>query len=154
MSKALVAVILTVGVLALLILAVPTLIDATEDDNRGTVTVHEGDPTVVNGVLRVSVQDVDQGTGTANVSVTDVDTGSSVSRSMSVGATETVTLEGETLQITLVATDDADTASVTLVYPPTYGWSSLAVAVHDRLDVVLTLVALLVVFGVLIRVIR
>lgn len=126
----------------------PVALDAlVEDDSTSFTNVSESDTVEVKeGILNATLDDVNDASSQINVTLTDVDSGNTVTAT-NVSGSQEVTLEGETLTVTLDNKDSNTQADFTVSYPADYGWSGGATSLWGILDLAIVLVIFLFAIG-------
>ena len=132
--------VLVVGLLVAFLL--PAAISGFNDTQETTIEMEEGTEYHVTSTLNATATNVTEGTE-ATYELTDSDTGETVTQTVDVGATESVTINDETVDITLDETPTATTAVTTFAYPPDYGWSSGSSSMFGLIPLFLILAVLL-----------
>jgi len=137
------------GILVLAVaLFIPTIIDATAEDQTVSDTMTVGDTTELTDRLSVTLDDVNQSSG--NINLTYINTQTQDKNQTTVGETNTkmVTLSGETINATNEMVESTDSAIVTSEYPPMFGWSSGARTFFDHFPLIMGMLAFAMAVGV------
>jgi len=140
MVVTLVIILVVGGILAATLMPV-ALDQLTDDKTTEFENVDVGDTEAVAGNLDITLDNVND---TANdISVTLEDADGNTASLTNVSATQTATVGGDNVDVTLDNVDDGDTADFTVVYAADFGWSSGGQALWAILDLVLVLAAFL-----------
>lgn len=99
----------------------------------------------INPLIVSNVTEVNDGVN-ATVELTDSDTQSTTTATIDQGSTQTLTLEGNDIDVTV---DDTTATSATLTYviPSDYGWDSGSQSLFGLIPLFLVLVAVIAVIG-------
>lgn len=153
MSKA-VVVPLALGIFALSVaFFFPSAISTPASDFSASDEFNVDESQEYRDVIRVQLDAVDETNSTANVTVTDLDTfNSSTISGLNESENETVTLDGETVRVSLDRIPDSTTAVLSTSFSRTYAWNPGATAIVDNFSLIFAMLAMILVGGALVGV--
>lgn len=144
---------IAVGVLVLSVaLFIPTLVDGTQNENQDISEIENGTTYDVNEKLSVSVTSVNVSNNTSKVEVTNTDTLESSEKLLNVSKSKVYTIGGENVTAKLEGLRESprgEFATVTVTYPPTFGFGQASKTFFENVELMIVLVGFIIVLSVL-----
>jgi len=116
-------------------------------ETTATITDGVNDSVDVANVLVATLTDKSE--STASMTLTSAQTGDSADVTLTEGETAEITLDNETVTVTLLTVEGGQAGDVTVraIYPSDFGWGSGAKTLTDQLPLVFAALALVIVLG-------
>lgn len=124
--------------------AIPAVITAANSTVSETKTIAEGETSVYNGEVEITVVETDN--QEANLTVVESSTGDVREVMIQEGSTENVTYSDETVSITAEQTGN-NQATITAEYPSTFGYSDATNVITDNIALILVATVFTVIMG-------
>lgn len=153
MSKVVNAFALGILVLAVAVF-IPTLINATQEDQMETMEIRDNQTVSVTDRLSIGVADINLTAGDANVTATNSDTLNSQTQRVSEGSEAMMEMDGGNVTVgvdTLTADARGEYAQLTVAYSPMFGWDSGARLFVEHWPVLLAAIGFLIVVALVFK---
>lgn len=137
---------IVIGIFALSISLIPTLIGATTDDTKAAFELEEGEDVEVTDELRAELTKANGTTYNATVEYTDLDSLFTNQSKLNDSETDTVALEGENITTGLQSFTNGS-AVFNTTYPATYGWDTSAALIIAQMDTLLAVIGIMMILG-------
>jgi hypothetical protein len=119
-------------------IAIPVVVEGSNSDVTQSETVNEGETTRIGFNLALRVNNVE--TDTVDVTLISRNTGNTTTETLNVSDPvlnqQNVTLENETIQLEVTRIENGN-ASISIVYPGTFGYSEGVLTIRDNLPIIL-----------------
>lgn len=117
----------------------PSMMDVTQENAVETIELEQSQVVDLTDTLELQLDRVNATSDDANVTYTNTRTLETNETLLHPAQPESVNLSGDTINTTLDDVIDNDTAQITAVYPPLFGWSGGPRSFMANLDLVLAL---------------
>jgi hypothetical protein len=142
-----------VGILVLCVAVfVPTLVDGTQNDKTAIAEIEENSTFDYTDKLSVEAVSVSQSSSSATIEVRNSETFESSQKVLNASESKVYQVGGENVTATLEQlrfSTGGEYATVSVSYPPTFGFGDASKDFFENMEIVIVLVGFIIVLGVL-----
>lgn len=139
----------SLGIIILfVVVAIPTVIDATETEGVQTIELEENETERLSDRLEITAENINASANETTLKLRDTQSLDEQTQTVASGSTTTFNLSDGDVTVTVQEVEQNTTQS-DVSYPRTYGWGDGAKTITDNLGLVLAVAAFIIVLGLL-----